>query len=175
MSCLTDCVLASGFLGASIYVMIRDKSVSYEKLYSSLSDEKKEAYKKIKKERLMIWVKASMIGVLVSLSFSKFGNQIFNLPEGSFNKSCINTLIFFGVQYLVYRLHPKTDWMLNHVENNEQAKLWLEKYKYMSNRWHFGMVLGIIGYFFLNLVLNTGYPKVPSELSYIKQLIKASN
>ena len=82
MSCLTDCVLASGFLGASIYVMIRDKSVSYEKLYSSLSDEKKEAYKKIKKERLMIWVKASMIGVLVSLSFSKFGNQIFNLPEG---------------------------------------------------------------------------------------------
>ena len=43
MSCLTDCVLASGFLGASIYVMIRDKSVSYEKLYSSLSDEKKRS------------------------------------------------------------------------------------------------------------------------------------
>lgn len=175
MSCLTDCVLASGFLGASIYVMIRDKSVSYNKLYSSLSDEKKEAYKKIKKERLMIWVKASMIGVLVSLSFSKFGNQIFNLPEGSFNKSCINTLIFFGVQYLVYRLYPKTDWMLNHVENNEQAKLWLDKYKYMSNRWHFGMVLGIVGYFFLNLVLNSGYQKGPSELSFIKQLVKVSN
>ena len=150
MSCMTDCILASGFIGASIYVMLKDKSKKNE-LYKKLSDEKKKKYDSIRKERMMIWIKASLAGIFLSITFSKFGKNLF--PGKSFDKSCINTLIFFAVQYLVYMLHPKSDWMLNHVENNEEAKLWLKKYKYMQRRWHTGMVLGIVGYFFLNMVV----------------------
>ena len=151
MVCMTDCLLASGFLGASVYIMLRDKSISHQKLYDTLTPEKKEAFKKIKKERLMIYLKASMFGIFLSITFSKFGKSL--LPGATFDKSCINTLIFFAGQSLFYRLHPKSDWMLNHVETNEQAKLWLQKYKYMAKRWHIGMVLGIIGYFLLNLLV----------------------
>lgn len=150
MSCMTDCVLAFGFVGASIFVMLKDKSYKNE-LYSKLSDEKKKKYNSIRKERMMIWIKASLLAAFISVSFTKFGDKLF--PEKAFNKSCINTLIFFGVQYLAYMLHPKSDWMLNYVEDNEQAKLWLKKYKYMQGRWHMGMLLGIVGYFFLSMVV----------------------
>lgn len=159
MGCMVECLLASGFIGASLYVMIRDKSVSHQELYNTLSDEKKEAFKKIKKERLMIYIRASLIGLFISISFSKFGK--FLLPDKSFDKSCINTLIFFGVQSLTYRIHPKSDWMLNHIDNNKQAKLWLKKYKYMSKRWHIGMVIGLIGYFVLNILILNRKAKSP--------------
>ena len=153
MKCMTDCLIASAFIGASALVMFRDsKSPTYKKLYNSLSKEKKDAYVKIKKERMFIMLKATLFGIFVSITFSKFENYLF--PTGSpFNKSCINTLIFFGVQYMFYMLHPKSDYMLNHIDNNEQAKQWLEKYKFMQRKWHIGLLLGIVGYFFVNLVI----------------------
>ena len=36
---------------------------------------------------------------------------------------------------------------LNHLENKEQTSLWLKKYKYMKNKWHVGILLGVVGYF----------------------------
>tara|TARA_B100000161_G_C33530333_1_gene405696 strand:- start:192 stop:671 length:480 start_codon:yes stop_codon:yes gene_type:complete len=150
---MTECLLASGFLGSSLYMMLTNKNSSgYSKLFNSLSKEKKEAFKKIKKERMIIWLKATLFGIFASITFSKFGKQIFG-SENIFNRSCINTLIFFSIQYIVYIIHPKSDWMLNHVENNAQAKAWLSKYKYMQRKWHIGIVYGVIGYFLLNMTL----------------------
>jgi len=40
--------------------------------------------------------------------------------------------------------------MLNHVENNKQARAWLSKYKSMQRKWHIGFILGIIGYYLLS-------------------------
>jgi hypothetical protein len=34
--------------------------------------------------------------------------------------------------------------MLNHINNGEQAKLWLQMYKTMALYYHTGLVLGII-------------------------------
>ena len=105
---------------------------------------------KIKKERTLIWIKATFIAILASVLFARYGKNLVNIT-GSYSRSCMNTLIFYMVQYMVYSLHPKSDWMLNHVDNNEQAKAWLEKYKYMKNKWHMGAILGIAGYFFVAL------------------------
>jgi hypothetical protein len=41
-------------------------------------------------------------------------------------------------------LSPKSDWMLNHINNPEQTKLWLQMYRTMSVYYHIGLVLGII-------------------------------
>lgn len=153
MECMTECLLASGFIGASAYMMTVDRSSSgYNKLYNSFSEEKKKAFKKIRYERIKIWIIATLFGIFASITFSKFRKNIFT-TDSVFNLSCINTLIYFFVQYFVYTLHPKSDWMLNHVENNKQAKAWLHKYKYMKRKWHLGMVLGIIGYYLLSVTL----------------------
>tara|TARA_A100001015_G_scaffold43676_1_gene47997 strand:+ start:9082 stop:9642 length:561 start_codon:yes stop_codon:yes gene_type:complete len=148
MSILSGCVISSAFLGSSIYMMITENKDSKYKLYNSLSDKAKKHYENIKRERMMIWIKSSVIGVIVALLVNTFGGKMVKGQNGQcFNKSCMSASIFFVVQYLVYSLHPKSDWVLNHVENSEQTKLWLEHYKYMKRKWHIGLVLGIIGYF----------------------------
>ena len=48
---------------------------------------------------------------------------------------------------------PKSTYMLNHIDNAEQAKAWLEIYKIMKYRCHLGMLLGIIALPFLCLLL----------------------
>jgi hypothetical protein len=53
---------------------------------------------------------------------------------------------------MVYSLHPKSDFVLNHVENQYQIKLWLSKYNYMKNKWHMGLLLGIVGYFMASYI-----------------------
>ena len=153
MICMTECLLSAAFIGANAMMLIADTTDSdYKKLYNSLSDKKKLAFDEIKKERIYIWIKASIIAIFVSITFSKFNHYLFD-SNVQFNKSCINILIFYGVQHLVYMLHPKKDWQLNHIESNSQAKLWLSKYKSMQHKWHMGLVLGIVGYYFLSITI----------------------
>ena len=54
---------------------------------------------------------------------------------------------------MVYSLHPKSDYVLNHVENKYHIKLWLEKYNRMKNKWHMGLLLGIVGYFCISYII----------------------
>ena len=67
----------------------------------------------------------------------------------NFSLVCIVTSTAFITNYFYYMLYPKTDWMLNHITNGEQSKLWLEMYKKMSLYYHSGLVLGIIAVGFL--------------------------
>lgn len=148
---MTECYLSAGFIGSSIYMML-SKSSKHKKLYQTLNNKQKEVYKKIKKERLLIWLKATLLGVLFSIVFAKFGKYYFDM-NNSFNRACIGTLIYYSVQYMVYSIHPKSDYMLNHINNNEQAKAWLDIYNSMKNKWHMGMLLGLVGYFLLSMTI----------------------
>ena len=150
---MTECFLSAAFIGGSAFMMLTGHSdTEFKKLYNSLSKEKKKAFDKIKKERMFIWIKASLLAIFISISFSKFHKYIFD-SNTSFNRSCINTLIFYGVQHLAYSIHPKSDWMLNHIDNNKQAKAWLSKYKSMQRKWHIGLLLGLVGYYLLTITI----------------------
>ena len=39
---------------------------------------------------------------------------------------------------------PKSTYMLDHIDNAEQARAWLGIYKEMKYRCHMGMVLGVV-------------------------------
>ena len=143
MKFLTECIVSAAFFGSSIYMMTVNNDIKDE-LYNSMSDDAKEHYKKITKERVSIYIKATVTAVLLAF----FVNTFYLSNENScINNTCISTAIYFFTQYIVYSLHPKSDWVLNHLETKEQTQLWLKKYKYMKNKWHMGLLLGIIGYF----------------------------
>ena len=150
----TECLVSAAFMGGSFYCMLSDYNVKQDALYKELSPEAQNSYEKIVKERITIFIIATIIGLLVSTYINKF-NLNFN-PMSScnscFNKSCISTATFYFVQYMVYSLHPKSDFVLNHVENQYQIKLWLQKYNYMKNKWHMGLLLGIVGYFMASYI-----------------------
>ena len=67
---------------------------------------------------------------------------------------CVHTMIYFVTQYLVYSIHPKKLWMLNHMKNQNQVDMWLEHYKVMKYKWHYGLVLGLIGYMYICYVID---------------------
>jgi hypothetical protein len=50
----------------------------------------------------------------------------------------------FLTNYFYYMLSPKSDWMLNHMDNQEEVKAWLQMYRGMQYNYHMGMALGII-------------------------------
>ena len=57
---------------------------------------------------------------------------------------CLVLSTSFLTNYFYYMLSPKSDWMLNHVNNKEQTRAWLLMYRDMQYNYHLGLVLGII-------------------------------
>ena len=57
---------------------------------------------------------------------------------------CIVVATAFITNYFYYMLYPKSDWMLNHMNNQDEVKAWLLMYKEMQYNYHMGLVLGII-------------------------------
>ena len=50
----------------------------------------------------------------------------------------------FVTNYFYYILHPKSDWMLDHLQNKQEIKAWLLMYREMQYNYHMGLVLGIV-------------------------------
>jgi hypothetical protein len=46
-------------------------------------------------------------------------------------------------------IHPKSDWMLDHLQKKEEIRDWLQMYKEMQYNYHIGITLGIIAVGFL--------------------------
>jgi amino acid permease len=132
------CYAAAAFFIASIYLSLI-KTSDYK---DSLNSKEKEKYKSVIKERVKIYLIASTVGLLV------VGNLYFmNIRQGSSTTTaCYYTAIYFLVEYFVYSLLPKKHWMLQSVENNQDALDWLKKYRFMKNNWHYGLVFGIISF-----------------------------
>jgi hypothetical protein len=57
---------------------------------------------------------------------------------------CTVVATAFITNYFYYMLSPKSDWMLNHMNNKEEIKAWLLMYREMQFNYHMGLVLGII-------------------------------
>jgi hypothetical protein len=57
-------------------------------------------------------------------------------------------VVFFAITMVVgmlyYRLMPKSDYMLNHLQTAEQNRAWLEMYKTMQSRYILGMLFGAL-------------------------------
>ena len=102
----------------------------------------------------MIWLKASVIGVMLSLLYRSN-----TYPGNSVSRSCVHSLIYFVTQYLVYSLHPKSEWMLLHLKDKKQTQLWLNNYRMMKMRWHYGLLFGIIAYGFMCYVMEESRKK----------------
>ena len=57
---------------------------------------------------------------------------------------CTTASTVFIVQYLYYILSPKSDWILLHLNTQEQKERWLDIYRTMQYNCHLSVALGII-------------------------------
>jgi hypothetical protein len=60
-------------------------------------------------------------------------------------------VITFGVAALYYLIYPKTDYIINYIQDEEQRKLWLDVYRHMQLKYYGGITIGVIIYILLAL------------------------
>jgi hypothetical protein len=146
MPCKVSCMISAIFIIGMIYFYnITGKSEIVKKYKETLSPELNKFYDKISKERLIISYQGYALGLLLSLVIIFYNLNIKMKKLNTISLVCIVISVMFITNYLYYILHPKSDWVLNHIDNKDQNKAWLKMYRNMQYNYHLGLALGIIG------------------------------
>ena len=145
MACALSCAVSAVFVIGMIYFYnMTDKSEIVKHYKSSLSSDLQKRYDKITKERSNISYQGYILGVILSLGIIFYNLKIKGAKMYTTALGCTVIATAFVTNYFYYMLHPKSDWMLNHMNNQEEVKAWLLMYREMSYNYHMGLVLGII-------------------------------
>ena len=146
MACALSCSISAIFIIGMIYFYnMTDKSKIVKHYKTSLSSDLQKRYDKISQERLMIGYQGYALGIILSLGIIFYNLKIKGSKMNTTTLVCTVIATAFVTNYFYYMLHPKSDWMLNHLQNKEEIKAWLLMYREMQYNYHMGLVLGIIG------------------------------
>ena len=120
MLCRTTCFVAVVFLIANLYVTFTaDKSNLKDGLYKTLDAENIARYESIIKERRNNYLQGYGLGLIVSLILLVFMNK---RKIGNVGIVCLVGGVTLTVNYLYYMLKPKTDYMVLHLDKEEQRQ-----------------------------------------------------
>ena len=145
MACSITCMISAVFIIGMIYFYnITDKSTIVKHYKEKLSSDLQKRYDNISKERMTISYQGYIFGFLLSLFIIFYNLKLKGSKLNNVSTICIVTSVCFLTNYFYYILSPKSDWMLDHMTNQEQVKLWLQLYRTMQVYYHSGLVLGII-------------------------------
>jgi uncharacterized membrane protein YkgB len=146
MACAISCMVSAIFIIGMIYFYnMTDKSAIVKHYKSSLSSDLQKRYEKITNERANISYQGYALGVILSLGIIFYNLKIKSSKMNTASLVCTVIATAFVTNYFYYMLSPKSDWMLNHMSNQEEVKSWLLMYREMSYNYHMGLTLGIIG------------------------------
>lgn len=144
MHCIHSCLIGCGLLGAMLFTMLYSSRNSNQAQFVKLLDSRqKEIYNSIIQERLKIYICGYIVGLILATLV------VFSLKSNSMQNICVFVTIATGVNYLYYVIHPKSNYMLNHLTSVEQNKAWLKIYRNMKRNYIIGFMLGVLGYLFL--------------------------
>ena len=144
MLCGITCSIGLMFLIANLYVTFTaDKTKQKDEFYNTLSKDKIEKYESIINERRVIYLKGYGLGLILAFIFLFLYKNFIGNDKG-LNKVCFIGGITLLINYFYYMLSPKTDYMILHLDEEEQREKWLNIYKTMQFKYHIGLLLGII-------------------------------
>lgn len=144
-----NCSVALIFIIAMVYMMFAvDKNEIKSTLMNVLNEEEKEKYQSLINERRNIYLLGYGVGVVLSLLLIYF-RKMLKLKINKNSMICFILSISFLTTYFFYILYPKKDYMVRYLDDSKKREAWLSVYKTMQWNYHFGLVLGLLGVFFL--------------------------
>ena len=145
MACTISCMISAVFIIGMIYFYNRTNKSEIVKHYKEkLPSDLQKRYDNISQERMKISVYGYIYGFILSLFIIFYNLKFKGIKMNTFALVCTVMATCFLTNYFYYMLSPKSDWMLNHINNPEQVKAWLLMYREMSFNYHTGLALGII-------------------------------
>ena len=145
MACSISCIISAIFVIGMIYFYnMTDKSEIVKHYKEKLPYDLQKRYDNITKERMTISYQGYILGFILSLFIIFYNLKIKGVKLSNFSLVCTVMATCFLTNYFYYILTPKSDWMLNHMGNQEEVKAWLQMYREMSYNYHAGLALGIV-------------------------------
>lgn len=145
MFCKITCFVSVIFLIANIFVMINvDKDKLKQNFIKLLNYNQKKLYENLINERRNIYFQGYILGLILSFIYLYYIKQFLNKRLNNFMMICSVGFIVFITNYFYYILTKKSTYIIEHLNNKEQIQAWLQIYKTMQFRYHFGLLLGII-------------------------------
>ena len=146
MVCTISCMISAVFIIGMIYFYnMTNKSEIVKHYKEKLPSDLQKRYENISEERRKISIHGYILGLIFSLFIIFYNLKLKGQRLNTFALVCTVMATCFLTNYFYYMLSPKSDWMLNHINNPEQVKGWLLMYREMSYNYHAGLALGIIG------------------------------
>ena len=146
MPCTISCMISAVFIIGMIYFYnMTNKSQIVNHYKEKLPTDLQKRYEIISEERKKISIHGYILGLVFSLLIIFYNIKIKGQKLNTISLVCTVMATCFLTNYFYYMLSPKSDWMLNHINNPELVKAWLQMYREMSYNYHAGLALGIIG------------------------------
>lgn len=150
--CRPSCLIAFMFiLGNVIFTFLMNRHPVVAEYKESLDETQKKVFDKIVDERRNLAMQGYGLGLalsiigLIAMAFLKSSKTNSSFLTYALSRICIVMSTTFVVQYFYYTLMPKSAWMLDFLNNDEQKKKWLNVYRTFQYNYHLGMALGLVG------------------------------
>ena len=145
MACTISCMISAVFVIGMIYFYnMTDKSEVVKHYKQKLSSDQQKRYEKIVEERTKISYTGYVLGLVISLFIIFYNMNLKGAKLSNTSVVCVVIATSFLTNYFYYMLSPKTDWMLNHMNSQEEVRSWLQMYREMQYNYHLGFVIGVI-------------------------------
>ena len=105
----------------------------------TLSQDKLTQYNKIYYHRLMIYIIATISGIIIAYLYIYFKK---NEPY----KLCKFIVIAIIIQLCIYYIYPKKKKMVYYLQNTEQIKQWYHIQDKYNNSWKYSILISIVAY-----------------------------
>ena len=134
--CLTTLALSSAAIAASLTVYGNVKS---KQLYNILDENQRIAYNNFKNERLQLYVKGYVFGLIISMYYA-FVLDRRNKPIDY----CIFSLIVQVITIVIYKFYPKEYYLEDYLTTDEQKRQFAILSQEISYSYVAGMGIGIL-------------------------------
>ena len=143
--CSITCLFSAVFIIAMIFMTNSMSTNQTIKTYEhQLSPELKQTYNDIREERTRIFYFGYILGFALAIVIIAYNTQIKNNKMSWQSMVCLTVSVAFITNYFYYILTPKTKWMLDSIDTNDEARAWLKMYKSMQTYYHGGLAFGVI-------------------------------
>jgi uncharacterized protein YacL len=144
--CGITCFLAVVIIVSKLIMTVMVANDSYMAKYEQhFTPELQALYKQIAKERLQIYTRGYIIGLILSIFLIIYTTQVLKQPMSGVSMVCMAVTVSFFVSYFHYTLTPKSNWMLHHIKGEKEVKAWLVAYRTMQNHYHSAFIMGLVG------------------------------
>lgn len=140
ISCIFAIVIIIANIAMTYFMSINPTMKEYE---SQLPPELIVKYREIAQERFQLYMKGYTLGFALSI-FIVLVIYLTTKHPNSLSLLCFVFVFSYFIAVIHYMFSPKTDWMLNHIDDEKQAKAWLNMYRYMKNTYHTSFGIGLI-------------------------------